>query len=155
MSVDGVARVRDDGSMRLALWAVIVGVSGCSGTPENFWRGMTRAACKYNRDCTRVEVPSSLGDCAEEMQAEVMEPDEFAARCVEFDHRFGREYDPEIGRACIGVLRQAREACTVPEESPVECENICGLGSSVNIEFRQAEGGQLATPVPSFTEPGI
>lgn len=127
------------------VWLVAcVLVAGCNGTPENFWRGVVRASCKYNRDCTRVEVPS-VGDCADGVYADVIEPEEFADRCT--------DYEIERGRSCLAYVREAREVCTVFHEVESVCQGVCGLGSGLSIEFRDAEGGMLATPVPLFAEP--
>lgn len=121
-------------------------VVGCNGTPENFWRGVVRASCRYNRDCTRVEVPP-IGDCADEVYADVMTPEEFGDSCM--------DYQLEVGRKCLAYVRENREVCTTFSDVERLCQDVCGSGSGLSIEFKDADGGQLATPMPLFFEPGL
>lgn len=127
------------------VWLVVCAlVVGCNGSPDNFWRGVARATCRYNRDCTRVDVPP-IGDCVDEIFADVIEPEAFAESCP--------DYEMSVGRACLSYVRDARQVCSVFADVESLCQDVCGSGSGMSILFLDAEGGQLALPVPSFPEP--
>jgi hypothetical protein len=133
--------------MMTRVWLVAcVLVAGCNGSPETFWRGVVRASCRYNRDCTRVDVPP-IGECADELYADVMAPDEFGDEC--------QDYEMEIGRKCLASVRAAREVCTTFEGVAEQCQGVCGLGTGVSIVFIDADGGMLATPQPGFSQPPL
>lgn len=127
--------------MRTAwLCLVLLCIAGCSGTEKNFWRGLTRALCKYNRDCTADYSGGSVSDCAAEMYANGGDVDEFAAGC---------DYDSKAGRECLAYIRDAGQYCYEIANEPGACANVCGSGSQ--ITFHQLSSTIAVDDPPPMT----
>lgn len=115
-------------------------LAGCSGTPENFWRGLTRALCKYSEECAFVALDNSVGECVDRMFAEGLDPDAFDGMC--------EDYDSPSARTCLAYVRDARDGCSVIDPQPAACEGVCGPGTWVSfVEDRDHNGG-LAPLLP-------
>lgn len=127
--------------MRRGWLVAIVLVAGCSETPETFWRGLTRATCKFNAGCGKVSNDERTGRCAKAMYAEGIDPDEFVELC--------EAYDSEAGKTCLRHVRGAWDACTELETTPEQCMSVCGEGVDVRFEYRAAGGEKEAWPIVS------
>lgn len=117
--------------MRIASLCLLLSMcmAGCSGTEKNFWRGLTRALCKYNRECTANYPGGSISDCASQMYAEGEDVDEFAAGC---------DYDSAAGRECLSYIRDAATYCYPIDNEPGACADVCGSGSQISFHERSA-----------------
>jgi hypothetical protein len=116
----------------------LVLLAGCSGTSGNFWRGLTRTLCKYNRDCTEGYDDSSVGECAYGMYSEDADPGEFSDFCP--------DYDSGIGRRCLAYMRDARHSCLVIDPRPAACEGVCGPGTTIEFGYQQLDGATVPVP---------
>lgn len=118
----------------------LVLTAGCSAAPGNFWRGLTRTLCKYNRDCTEGYTDSSVEECAYGMYQDDVDPEEFAAFCD--------DYDSAIGRQCLKYIRDSRSECTLIDAYPPACVGVCGPGTAIEFGYQQLAGVADGLPVP-------
>lgn len=124
---------------RVGLLIVLL-VSGCTATPEGFWRSLQRGLCKYNRDCGLTYDYDSIDDCADDRYATIMTDDAFAADCG--------EYGRETAYACLRYLRQAQDSCEELERYPRACLGVCGPGSQIEFAVEQPAEGEVEVMTP-------
>lgn len=133
--------------MRTIWPLVVVLLAGCSGTPANFWRGVTRTVCKFNRVCAAST--EDLGTCTAGMYDTSLDPEEFADGCT--------EYDAGIARECLAYLRDRKRDCIDFDPQPGACDGVCGPGTGIEFSVQRdaSEGSPavIAVPILAWPEP--
>lgn len=125
--------------MRRVCLVMVLLVSGCNGTPANFWRGLTRGLCKYNRDCGLKYTNNSVGACADGMYEDSIEPGEFADLC--------EDYDGASGRDCLEYLRELRDSCVEIDTEPAACAGVCGSGTQLGFTRERSADSTVVAPL--------
>jgi hypothetical protein len=105
----------------LAILALAVLASGCTGNAATFYEEMVRLGCRFQKKCAKAAFNDQfddLADCRDEYE-DLCSPDDFEDACA--------DYDKDEAKECLSQTREQIRKCEVDEnDDACDLTKICG-----------------------------